>query len=54
VKLVEVAIFERDRHLLLERPDVVAVRAGDDEVIDVDPNHQLHVAVSPDVDGMFL
>jgi hypothetical protein len=53
VKQAEVAHFERDRHLLLERPDVVAVRAGDDEVVNVDPNHQLHIAVPPDVDGVF-
>jgi urease accessory protein UreE len=53
VKQAEVTHFERGRHLLLERPDVVAVRASDDEVIDVDPNHKLHVAVPPDVGGVF-
>jgi hypothetical protein len=53
VKQAKVTHFEHDRHLLLERPDVVAVRGNDDEVIDVDPNHQLHVAISPDVDGVF-
>jgi hypothetical protein len=53
VKQVDVAHFERSHHLLLERFDVVVVRADDDEVIDVDPNHQLHIAVSSDVDGVF-
>jgi hypothetical protein len=53
VKQAEVAHFERSRHLLLERPDVVAVRAGDDEIVDVYPNHQLHIVVPPDVDDVF-
>jgi hypothetical protein len=39
VKQAEVTHFERGHHLLLEQPDVVAVRVCDDEVIDVDPNH---------------
>jgi hypothetical protein len=53
VKQAKVTHFERGLHLLLERPDIVAVRAGDDEVIDIDPDHQLHVAISPDIDGVF-
>jgi hypothetical protein len=53
VKKAKVAHFERDLHLLLERPDVVMVRAGDDEIVDIDPNHQLHIAVPSDVDGVF-
>jgi hypothetical protein len=53
VKQAEVAHFERSLHLLLERPDDVVVRAGDDDVIDVDPNHQLHVVIPSDVDDVF-
>jgi hypothetical protein len=37
----------------LIRSDVVTVRVGDDEIVDVDLNHQLHVAVLSDVDDVF-
>jgi hypothetical protein len=53
MKQAEVTHFEHSRHLLLEQLDVITIRACDDEVDDVDPNHQLHVVVPPDVDGVF-
>jgi hypothetical protein len=53
VKQVEVAHLECACHRLLEQLDVVAVRYGDDKVIDIDPSHQLYVAIPSDVDGMF-
>jgi hypothetical protein len=53
VKQAEVANLECGHHLLLEQLDVITVRAGDDKVINIDPGHQLHVAILPDVDGVF-
>jgi hypothetical protein len=41
------------RTLLHFNAEVVVKQAGDDEVIDVDPNHQLNVVIPSDVDVMF-
>jgi hypothetical protein len=53
VKQVEVTHLERDFRVLLERLNVVMVRASNNNVIDVDHKHQLRIIVPPDVDGMF-
>jgi hypothetical protein len=53
VKQTEVTHLNHGLHLLLELLDVIIVRAGDDKVIDVDPDHQLCIIVLPNIDGVF-